>query len=405
MTNLDNDSEMIFSAIKSALSLKNETNNISLHEPYFKDTNALHYVKDCIDNGWVSSAGNWVNKFEDMICQFTGAKHAVAVTNGTVGLRLSLHSVGVQAGDEVITSPFTFVATANAVSHLGAFPHFIDINPFNLSISSKLLSETLSKNAFKKEGKVYNIKTGRRIAAILPVHVFGIPGDMIRIKEIANEWNLPIVEDAAEALGSRHFIEEKDYIHCGLIGELGVISFNGNKLITTGGGGVIITNNEKLALYCRHLSTTAKKKHKWEFDHDEIAWNDRMPNINAALGVAQLEIIDRRIEQKMNLLAKYKKSFLNLKGVELLIDNSKNINNNWLINLRYLDEKKEEAEERKLSLLEKCHNYGIHIRPAWKLLHHLKIYRNHPKTDLSVAEEQVCRILSLPSSPQLSEIN
>ena len=259
MTYIESDSEMIFSAIKSALSLVNVNNDITLHEPYLQDTNALLYVKDCIDNGWVSSAGSWVNKFEHMICQYTGAKYAVAVTNGTVGLRLSLHCV-CKAGDEVIT-PFTFVATANAISHLGAFPHFIDINPLNLSLSSKFLSETLSKIAYKKEGKVFNIETGRRIAAIVPVHVFGIPADIFKIKEIANEWNLPIVEDAAEALGSRHYVKNNSHVHCGLMGDLGVISFNGNKLITTGGGGVIITNNEKLALDCRHLSTTAKKKH------------------------------------------------------------------------------------------------------------------------------------------------
>lgn len=405
MTYLKNDSDIFLNAIKSALGLKNDKNNISLHEPDFKDTNALKYVKDCIDNGWVSSAGHWVNKFEEHICQFTGAKYAVAVTNGTVGLRLALHCLGVKAGDEVITSPFTFVATANAISHLGAFPHFIDINALNLSLSSRLISERLSEVALKKEGKIYNVKTGRRIAAILPVHVFGIPADIPEIKKIAKEWNLPIVEDAAEAMGSRHYINEKNFIHCGLIGDIGVISFNGNKLITTGGGGVIITNNEKLALDCRHLSTTAKKKHQWEFDHDHIGWNDRMPNINAALGVAQLEVIDKRIDQKTKLLKKYKQSFSNIKNVEIISDKSKNINNNWLINIRYLDQNKKKVESWKKSLLEESHNNGIFVRPVWKLMHKLNIYKNHPKSNLDIAEDQASRIISLPSSPQLNKVN
>ena len=176
------------------------------------------------------------------------------------------------------------------------------------------------------------------------MHVFGIPADIIEIKKVAKEWDLPIVEDAAEALGSRHYIDENNYVHCGLIGDIGVISFNGNKLITTGGGGVIITNNEKLAFDCKHLSTTAKKKHKWEFDHDDIGWNDRMPNINAALGVAQLEDIDKRIDQKTNLLEKYKSSFSKINDIEVISDKSNNINNNWLINIRYLEQKKKKIE-------------------------------------------------------------
>lgn len=401
MDYLKSDSDIVYNAIKSALALKSDKNNISLHEPYFKDTNALKYVKDCIDNGWVSSAGHWVNKFEEHICQFTGAKHAVAVTNGTVGLRLALHCLGVQAGDEVLTSPFTFVATANAISHLGAFPHFIDINSLNLSLSSKSLSERLKKVASKKNGKVFNIETGRRIAAILPVHVFGIPADIVGIKNLAEEWGLPIIEDAAEALGSRHLIKNKVFVHSGLIGDIGVISFNGNKLITTGGGGIVITNNELLAKKCRHLSTTAKKNHKWEFDHDEIAWNDRMPNINAALGVAQLEIIDKRIKQKIELLKKYQKFLSNIDGIELIQDKSRNINNYWLINIRYLDNDKSKAEARKNELLDKCYRSGIHLRPAWKLLHKLEIYKNYPKANLEIAEDQYARILSLPSSPQL----
>ncbi len=393
--------EKILKAIKLTLNLKKNTNTIGLHEPHFEDTNASKYINDCLESCWVSSSGNWVSRFEDQICKFTGAKYAIAVSNGTVGLRLSLHCIGVQAGDEVITSPLTFVATANAISHLGAYPHFVDINDWNLSLSSNSLAKRLKKIAIKKGNQVFNTQTGRRISAILPVHVFGMPADTIEIKKIAEEWGIPIVEDAAEALGSRHFIKKDVFIHAGLIGDIGVISFNGNKLITTGGGGIVITNNERLALKCKHLSTTAKKKHRWEFDHDEIAWNDRMPNINAALGFAQLEVIDKRLKQKYDLLKKYQKFFSEIQEVEFILDKSKNINNYWLINIRSLIKDKKKAEYWKNNLLEKCHKNKILIRPAWKLLHKLEIYKDHPRSNLEIAEDQSYRILSLPSSSNL----
>ena len=401
MKKIQNDTEIIINAIKKTLDLKNNYPVINLHEPSFQDTNAYKYVKDCLDNGWVSSAGEWVDKFEKQICKYTGAKYAVAVTNCTVGLRLSLHCIGVKNGDEVITSPLTFVASANAISHLGATPHFVDIDSSNLSLSSKMISKRLEEVAIKKKGKIYNKDTGKRIAAILPIHVFGIPGDILELKKVADYWNLPIVEDAAEALGSKVYLEKNNYIHCGLIGDVGVISFNGNKLITTGGGGVIITNNKDLAKKCRHLSTTAKEKHKWEFNHNEIGWNDRMPNINAALGVAQLEVIEKKIYKKNKLLERYKHFFSNIENVEILIDGSKNLNNYWLINLRFLDQKCFEAEFKKNELLEKSHNNRILIRPVWKLLHQLKMYKNNPKGNLTVAEYQSSRIISLPSSPEL----
>ena len=249
----------ILEAIKKSIDYKGIENNINLHEPSFFDTRAFEYLKDCIDKGWVSSSGHWVKKFEEEICNFTGSNFAVAVTNGTVGLRLALHCVGVEFNSEVIMPPFTFVATANAISHLGAYPHFVDISSKNLSLDPELVKKRLEEIAIRKNGKVFNKITGRRIAAILPVHVFGMPAELFKIKEVADEWGLPIVEDAAEALGSRHYVNKNIFIHCGLIGDLGVISFNGNKLITTGGGGVIISNNEKLAMKCKHLSTTAKK--------------------------------------------------------------------------------------------------------------------------------------------------
>ena len=395
-------SNSILAAIKCVTKSNFNSKIIGLHEPYFKDTEVMKYLKDCINTGWVSSSGNWVNAFEEEICKFTGSKYAVAVTNGTVGLRLALHCVGVKPNDEVIIPPFTFVATANSICHLGASPHFVDIEPDNLSLSSRFLEERLKRIGTKRNGEVYNNVSGRRIAAIMPVHVFGIPADIYEIKKIADNWGLPIIEDSAEALGSRIFQKnQSSYIHCGLIGDLGVISFNGNKIITTGGGGMIITNNKKLAEKCRHLSTTAKKSHKWEFEHDEVGWNDRMPNINAALGIAQLKVINKRIKQKNKLLSLYKESFANFENIELVQDHSKNIKNNWLINLRFLDSNRKAFVLKKKELLNKAHSEGILLRPAWKLLHELPMFTSCSKGNLNIAEDQVPRILSLPSSPQL----
>ena len=391
----------ILDAIKTSIDYKGIKNNINLHEPSFIDTRAFEYLKDCINTGWVSSSGHWVNKFEEEICKFTGSNHAVAVTNGTVALRLALHCVGVEFNNEVIMPPFTFVATANAISHLGAYPHFVDISSKNLSLAPELVRKRLEEIAIRKHGKVFNKITGRRIAAILPVHVFGMPAELFKIKEVAEDWGLPIVEDAAEALGSRHYVDKNRFVHCGLIGDLGVISFNGNKLITTGGGGIIITNNKKLAMKCKHLSTTAKKNHPWEFDHDEIGWNDRMPNINAALGVAQLEVIENKLLRKNILLNKYKDSFSLFDNVEILEDYSKNIANNWLINIRYLDHDIKRAKKIRDELLQRAFSENIFMRPAWRLIHKLKMYKNNPKTNLKVAEDQEFRIVSLPSSPQL----
>ena len=299
-------SSKILDCIQKVVHQKDSSEKVDLHEPYFEDTNAWQYVKECIDTGWVSSTGEWVNKFENKVCLFTGASCAVAVNNGTVGLRLALYALGVRFGDEVLIPPFSFVATANAVSHLGAIPHFIDIEEESLGLSPFALDQRLKEVAFKKNGEVFNKETGRRIAALIPVHVFGNPANLKELSIIAKKWNIPIVEDAAEALGSWYHLPHKK-IHCGLIGDIGVISFNGNKIITTGGGGVLITNDKKLADRLRHLSTTARISHPWEFDHDEIGWNDRLPNLNAALGYAQLEVLDNRLLKKKQLFELYKK--------------------------------------------------------------------------------------------------
>ena len=397
---LENSTEAIFEAIKISIKRENEYQYIGVHEPCFKGTNALSYLKDCIESGWVSSAGSWIARLEKKICEFTGANYAIAVTNGTVGLRLALHAIGVKPFDEVIIPPLTFVATANAVSHLGAIPHFVDINKDNLGMCHKSLQRRLESIAEKKSGFVINLETGRKITAIMPVHIFGIPANIVEIKKVADNWGLPIVEDAAEALGSRHFING-GYTHCGLNGEIGVFSFNGNKIITTGGGGILITNDKQIAEKCRYLSTTAKASHPWEFNHTEIGWNDRMPNINAALGVSQLESINEKLELKKNLFKTYKNNFSNIEGIEIIEDSTKNIKNNWLINLRFLDNKKENALLKREILLKKAHSEKILLRPVWKLLHTLEMYKDSPRSNLNVAEDQESRLISLPSSPQL----
>ena len=373
---------------------------INLHEPDFRNTNAWKYTKECLDSGWVSSAGKWVDIFEKEICKFTGSKNAIAVTNGTVALRLSLYVVGVRAGDEVLIPPMSFVATANAISHLGAIPHFIDIEPKSLSMCPLALRERLEKIIIFKKGQPHNKLTGRKISAILPVHIFGNPADMAAIKNIAKDYEIPIIEDAAEALGS--WIElNSNKIHCGLFGDFGIISFNGNKIITTGGGGILLTNNDKKASLARHLSTTAKTPHKWDFYHDQVGWNDRMPNINAAIGVSQIEKINVFLKNKEELLNQYLKGFSSIKEVEILKSKKGTISNNWLITLRFLLPDNEEAKQNSQELLFKAHKKGILLRPVWRLLHHLPMYENSPKGQLKNAENQEYRLINLPSSPNI----
>ena len=249
-----------------------------------------------MDTGWVSSGGQWVTRFEQELCHRTGARYAVAVTNGTVALRLALHLAGVGIGDEVLLPPLSFVATANAIHHLGAFPHFIDIEPGTLGMCPDALSERLESIAEIRDSKLFNRLTGRRISAIVPVHVFGNPASITKLLSIANNWAVPLIEDAAEALGSTY-----QDIHCGLFGQLGILSFNGNKLITTGGGGAVITNSEALAVHAA-IYPLRPLDHPWDFYHDSVAWNDRIPNINAALRLAQLEVLDQRLKSKITII-------------------------------------------------------------------------------------------------------
>ena len=398
--NLDIVADSILSAIKEAVGFSIKGSKIPLHEPDFQNTNAKRYLNQCIENNWVSSGGEFVNKFEQELCEFTKSKHAIALTNGTNAIRMSLFIAGVKPNHEVLMPSLSFVATANAVSHLGALPHFVDIETSSYGIYSIKLKNYLDKICVKKNNETFNKYTGRRISAILPVHIFGNPADIPLINSIAKFWNLPIIEDAAEALGSWRRKDNK-FIHCGLFGEMGAISFNGNKLITTGGGGAIITNNSQYAKLAKHLSTTAKLQHPWEYDHDQIGWNDRMPNINAALGLAQLENIHQTIKIKKELFKKYQNYLSEIEEIDIIQEPKNCISNFWLITIRFNNEDPLIASSLRKNLLEKAHKIGIFLRPSWKPLHKLKPFINSPKSDLKNIEDESNRLLNLPSSPKL----
>ncbi len=376
--------------------LASKADIIPLHEPDFNGTKAWEYVKDCLDSGWVSTAGGWVTRFENELAQYTKAPHVVAVTNGTVALRLALHLVGVRIEDEVLMPSLSFVATANAASHLGAHPHFVDIEDTSLGLCAEKLERHLANVAIFDGEQLINRVTKRRIAAVVLVHVFGHPANASDIKKVADKWNLPLVEDAAEALGSW-----RQQTHCGLFGDIGCFSFNGNKLITTGGGGALLLKDARLAERARHLSTTAKINHPWDFVHDEIGWNDRLPNLNASIGVAQLEDLERRLQAKRKLALLYADCFSSDENVEVLEEPRGCTSNYWLISLRFKHDDVMSANQLRLEVINHCHKQGILVRPVWKPLHSLVMYKDCPSTNLSVTEEQSFRLLSLPSSPQL----
>lgn len=361
----------------------NET-KIPLHAPVFKG-NEKKLVTDCIDSTFVSSVGQYVNKFEEMLCHYTKAKYAVATTNGTSALHMALILVGVEEDTEVITQALTFVATANAISYLKAEPIFIDSGKENLGISHESLEEFLNKNVEIINGKAINKLTKKRISACVPMHVFGHPAEMNKIKTICDHFNIPIVEDSAESLGSFYNGE-----HTGLKGLIGVLSFNGNKIVTCGGGGAIITNDEKLAKRAKHLTTTAKLPHAWEFYHDEIGYNYRLPNINAALACAQMEQLDKFVKNKRET-AKMYKDFFEKESITF-VNEPKGCESNFWLNAIQLKDK----ETRDLFLKETNEN-GIMTRPIWQLMVDLPPFKKCQKTNLVNAKNYVATIVNLPS--------
>jgi aminotransferase in exopolysaccharide biosynthesis len=343
------------------------------------------YLIDCIDSTFVSYVGKYVTKFEEMTAKFTGAKYAVAVVNGTAALQIALQVAGVKHGDEVITQPLTFVATANAISHCGAYPTFVDVDNDTLGMGPKSLESFLAENCLVKDDGVYNKLTNRKITAIVPMHTFGHPCKIDKIIEIADRYNIPVVEDAAESLGS--FYKGK---HTGTFGKLGIISFNGNKIVTSGGGGVILTSDEELAKKAKHLTTTAKVPHKWEYYHDEIGYNYRMPNLNASLLLAQLENLEKFVKIKRDLAMKYKE-FFDWLGVEFFTEPEYATSNYWL-NAIFLRDRKERDE-----FLEFSHENGVLCRPAWVLMNKLPMYKNCFSCKIENAYKIEERLVNIPS--------
>ena len=305
---------------------------IPLHAPVFKG-NEKQYLIDCIDSTFVSSVGKFVDEFELKIAEFTGVRKAIVCVNGTNALHLALLLAGVNKNDEVLTQPLTFIATVNAISYSGAKPVFIDVDKSTMGLSPDVLSSWLKKNTIIKDQKTYNRKTGKRIAACVPMHTFGHPCKIDEIIKICASYNIEVIEDAAESLGS--YYNDK---HTGTFGKIGILSFNGNKIITTGGGGMLLFNDENLAARAKHLSTQAKVPHMWEFIHDEIGYNYRMPNINAALGLAQLEVLDSFIENKRKTAKAYAQFFESkFSNIRFFKEPEKSKSNYWLNTIIFED--------------------------------------------------------------------
>jgi perosamine synthetase len=363
---------------------------IPLHAPRFIG-NEKKYLNDCIDSTFVSSVGAYVDLFEKKMCELTGAKHCIAIVNGTNALHLSLLLTGVKKDDEVLTQALTFIATANAISYCNATPHFVDVDKETLGLSPSLLKKHLSEIAEVKNGVCYNKTTGKRIAACVPMHTFGLPMYIDELVNVCNEFNIPVVEDAAESLGS--YYKEQ---HTGTFGLLGTFSFNGNKTITCGGGGAIITDDDELAKRAKHLSTQAKVPHKWDYVHDEIGYNYRMPNLNAALACAQLEKLEDFIENKRELSDIYASFFSTHKSIELQREIKDTKSNYWLHTLVFKDKTIRDV------FLEETNSNGVMTRPIWALMNKLNLFKNCPKSDLSNAEWLEARVVNIPSSVRIT---
>ena len=380
-------SQQIVEAIRSVVG----SEPVGLHEPNFSG-NEWIYVKECLDSTFVSSVGKFVDRFESDIANFTGAGHAVAVVNGTAALHVALMLAGVQQGDEVLMPTLTFVATANAVTYCGGTPHFVDSEKTTLGIDTRKLREYLSEYTEQRFNQCVNKTTGKVIRSIIPMHTFGHPVDIEGILAIAHDFNLSIIEDAAESLGSYY-----DEQHTGTFGLFGVISFNGNKIITSGGGGIILTNNKELAAKAKHLTTTAKLPHAWEYHHDDIGYNYRLPNINAALGCAQLEQLPTLLEKKRALFSRYERAFEKVGGVSLIKEQNNCKSNYWLQTLLL------EFEDKKIheQILKNTNDSGVMTRPVWIPMHELEHFKSCPKMELSCANSLSHRLINIPSSSNL----
>ena len=357
---------------------------IPLHAPVFGG-NESTYVQSTIDSTFVSSVGQFVTDFENKLCEITGAKYAIATVNGTTALQIAMVLAGVKPGEMIITQSLSFVATANAASHAGASVAFVDIDPETLSLCPKALAAFLNDQCEKRDGNAFHRATGKRIGAIVPMHTFGHPANMVGILDVAQDWGIPVVEDAAESLGSMY-----QGRGCGTIGLLGTLSFNGNKIVTTGGGGAILTNDAELAKRGKHLTTTAKQPDRWRFVHDEVGYNFRLPNINAALGVAQLERLGEFIAYKRDLANRYRDRFKAM-GVTFVSEPANSESIYWLCAILAKDVAERDA------ILHATNDAGVMTRPVWEPLHDLPMYRDCPHGPLPVTLDIAARLVNIPS--------
>jgi len=365
--------------------------NAPLHVPDLAG-NEWAYVKECLDTGWVSTAGAYVGRFEAMLAEYTGARNAIAVVNGTAALHACLMAVGVGPGDEVICPAATFVATANAITYQGAVPHFVDVREVDLGLDVGRLDTHLADIGERRGGVLTNRLTGRRIAAVVPMHSFGHPVDLDALVEVCARHGVTLVEDAAESLGS--FYRGK---HTGRFGAVAALSFNGNKVVTTGGGGAVLTDDDALAARLRHLTTTAKQPHRWEFIHDCIGYNYRMPNVNAAIGCGQMELLPRYVAEKRVVAQRYLDAFATLPGVRAVAEPSGCQSNYWL-NVIVLDRSRAYLRD---AVLAATNDAGLMTRPLWRPMHLLPMFGDCPRMELGVTEDLYARLINLPSSPAL----
>lgn len=361
---------------------------IQLHEPHLGERE-WEYVKKCLDSGWVSYLGQYVEQFEKMLSDYTSVEHVLSVVNGTAALHLGLMAAGVRRQDEVLVPAMTFVATANAVAYLDAVPHFTDINAETLGVCPQKLNAYLEQTCEMRNGECINKKTGRRISALIAVHALGHPVDLDALNAVCRKYGIMLIEDAAEALGTLY-----KGTHVGGRGHLAVLSFNGNKIITTGGGGALLTNDGALFEKARHLATTAKVPHPWKMDHDQVGYNYRLPNINAALGCAQMERIHDFIRRKRALAQKYAIAFKDAPGARFQHEPRHSTSNYWLNALVLNPETLMEKE----ALISAGHDCGIKLRPSWRLLHRLPMFSHCPKMELATAEHIEAALITLPSS-------
>lgn len=359
---------------------------VPLHVPTFRG-NEKKYLNECIDTTFVSSVGKFVDRFEEMMVEYTGTQKAVVCVNGTNALHMAMLLVGVEREDEVITQALTFIATCNAISYIGAHPVFIDVDKDTMGLSPDAMEAWLKENAAIKGESCYNRRTGRRIKACVPMHTFGHPVHLDKLVEVCNRYHIELIEDAAESLGS--FYKGK---HTGTFGKIGAISFNGNKTITTGGGGMLLFQDETLGKFAKHLTTQAKVPHRWEFVHDHIGYNYRMPNINAALGCAQLEEIDHILANKRETAEKYKEFFSDKENIQFFTEPEGSKSNYWL-NAVLLKDKKVQHQ-----FLEYTNDHAVMTRPVWELMNRLPMFKDCETDGL---QNTVCfadRVVNIPSS-------